>query len=110
MRAAEIGLRAFARYLKTRPPKGIKFAQWGEMLSKIEEQLDKIRKAKKTKATAARVTFCSDALAQFRYLKDAYRNHVAHARATYEGPQAKDIMEGTTRFLESLATKIKEPS
>jgi hypothetical protein len=109
MRAAEIGLRTFARYLRVHPPRGIKFAQWGEILGAIDVQLGKIRNSKKTRTIEAKITFCSDALAHFRNCKDAYRNQVAHARVTYEGDQAKDIMEGTTNFLDSLAVKLSEP-
>ena len=89
MRATEMGLRTLAQYLKVHPPKGILFSQWGELIIEIEKKLNQMRTGKKNRAIETRITFCSDALAQFKNLKDAYRNHVVHARVGYEADQLK---------------------
>jgi hypothetical protein len=85
------------------------YAQWGELIIETEKKVNQIRSGKKTKAIETKITFCSDSLAQFRSLRDAYRNHVAHARQNYVELEAQTIMDGARSFLESLAHKLSEP-
>jgi hypothetical protein len=40
---------------------------------------------------------------EFRYFKDAWRNHVSHAKETYNRQTSIKIMNGVNDFLNSLA-------
>ncbi len=118
MRAVEIGLRVFARHLNiTKVYKGIEYAEQGKLISKIKHAIDYLKDAPKRKQMSnraykewsAKVTFVSDAAAQFDHFKDAYRNNVSHSRIVYNETEAKDILDGTVKFIERLSKKLREP-
>ena len=44
----------------------------------------------------------SEAAEQFTFVKDAWRNHVAHSRETYDLEQALSIMRHTGEFMNDL--------
>jgi hypothetical protein len=52
--------------------------------------------------------FYSEAAVNFRYFKDAYRNHAMHGKVSYERRDAKEIMEHSTSFVQHLSPKLKE--
>jgi Skp family chaperone for outer membrane proteins len=109
MRAAEIGLRALAVYLGITLPLPLELAGWQELINKIESEIKaKRQNLAKGSVKDEELKFCSNAVALFAHLNDAYRIHVAHARQIYEEDQARSILDRTKEFLESLATKIKE--
>lgn len=108
MRATEIGLRSFGKYLSIRPAKGIEFSQWAGIINEINGKLKLMRNSKGTKSRNEKLTFCSDAASQFSHFNEAYRKHVSHSRINYEEDQAIEIMDGVQTFLEKIATKIKE--
>lgn len=112
MRAAEIGLRAFALYpfLAITFDKPIEQAGWATIIRKLEEAIkEKVEKQEKTPERDKELRFCSEAAAQFRYFNLGWRVFSAHARQTYDEEAALKIMEAVTAFLESLVPKISEP-
>jgi hypothetical protein len=109
MSAAEMGLRALASHLGVTLPYPIELADWGKLLGEIEEKIQNMQKPPKTADKDEELSFCSDAMALFRHFKNAYRNHIAHARAHYDERQAQSIMDRTREFIELLATQLKEP-
>ncbi|MDA0256446.1 MAG: hypothetical protein O3C25_01710 [Chloroflexi bacterium] len=52
--------------------------------------------------------FCSEAALQFRYLKDAWRNHAMHGRDAYDAERAQRIVDHTRHFMQQLATRLRE--
>jgi hypothetical protein len=52
--------------------------------------------------------FGSEACAQFRFFKDAWRNHVMHFRLTFDDERALTIRTGVRAFMLHLATRLKE--
>jgi hypothetical protein len=108
MRAAEMGLRAFAQYLKITFPYSIDVADWKNIIDKIETEIKSKQQLPKGMDKSEELKFCSDAGAQFRYFKDAYRIFVAHARASYDEEQALSIMQRTGEFIVGLSTKLAE--
>ena len=52
--------------------------------------------------------FYSEAALHFLFLKDAWRNHVAHGHKTYSDEEATAIYEHVKRFLQHLATRLTE--
>jgi HEPN domain-containing protein len=109
MRAVELGLRSMAIDLGVSLSHPIELAEWKTLIDQIEIKIKDMHKLPKSEEKNKNITFYSDAASQFRYFKDAYRHHVAHAREIYEEDQAKSIMDRTREFLEGLATRIKEP-
>jgi hypothetical protein len=59
-------------------------------------------------AKSDKLQFCSEAASQFRYFKDAWRNHVAHSRASYDSREAFAIWEHTRDFMCSIAKRLAE--
>ena len=110
MRAVELGLRAMAIALNVTLSHPIELAEWQALISNIETKIKEMQQLSKSTNKDENITFYSDAASQFRYFRDAYRHHVAHARKNYEEDQAKSIMDRTEEFLKSLATKLSEPN
>lgn len=46
---------------------------------------------------------------QFRYFKDGWRVRAAHARATYEEPEALTVIEHAASLIGDLSKRLKEP-
>jgi HEPN domain-containing protein len=101
MRALEIGLRALANHLGV----PIEKPDWYPMIRDIETKIKEIndKPEKLTDALRARRTFLADTATNFRYFKDAWRNHVMHARRKYTDREAKKIMENVVNFMLNLA-------
>jgi hypothetical protein len=55
-----------------------------------------------------RIQFLSEAAKEFWHFKDGWRNHVAHAHATYTEPQAQAVMGHVVSFFQVLSTKLNE--
>jgi len=108
MRGVELGLRSLAKHLNV-PFQDLELEPWKNIIDQIEKEIKaKQEEMKRGPAKTEELKFLSDAASQFRYFKDAYRNHVAHARSTYDDGEAERIMRGTREFLQSLSTKLKE--
>jgi hypothetical protein len=108
MRACEIGLHALAVEIKgiTIP---IEVSQWNNLIESIESQIKLQGQQKKTTQRDADLQFFSSAASQFRYIKDAWRNHVSHAKQNYDEDQALAVMNHSSDFLNSLADGLSEP-
>jgi len=50
----------------------------------------------------------AEAATQFRFIKNAWRNHAMHARATYDETQAREIYNSVGAFLRQLANHLRE--
>ena len=107
MRGAEIGLRSLAKHLNI-PFQDLELEQWKNIIDKIEAEIKAKQGMNRGPDKVEELKFCSDAASQFRYFKDAYRNHVAHARSTYDDGEAERIMRSTREFTQSLSAKLKE--
>ncbi len=53
--------------------------------------------------------FYSDAALQFRFFKNAWRNHVMHGRDTYDEDRAIEVYRHMKSFMRHLSTKLSEP-
>jgi len=111
MRSAEIGVRALGASLNIRikSNKPIELAEWREILDGISTAVRDIENQPNVTPTKdADLLFYSEAAAQFRFFKNGWRIRVAHARATYTEPQAKEAIDHVRSFFETLATRLKE--
>jgi hypothetical protein len=101
MRVLEHGLRPMA----TRFDVSFATDSWHAVIQGIENGIDGLRNKKGlTEADRKDITFYSDAAMQFRYFKDAWRNHVSHARTHYDDKDAPRIHDHVRDFMQHLAT------
>jgi hypothetical protein len=105
MRVLEVGLRAMAVKLKVK----YENKPWNYVIEVADNRLKKIRAAKrKPRDWKSNEKFYSEAIAHFRFLKDAWRNYSMHVYERYDEEQAESIFNHTKAFMRQLATKLKE--
>lgn len=104
MRALEPALSALR--INVRVPKAER-ATWGPIIDQIEA---KIRAAQTggSPVSAARKSFLSEAAAEFRHFKDAWRNHAMHSHQRYDREVAQRVLNHVKAFVEHLSTRIRE--
>lgn len=104
MRVLEFGLRALAKQLKV--PFDNK--PWNYVIEVADKRLKKVREAKrKPKNWKQDEKFYSEAIAHFRFIKDAWRNYSMHVYERYDEEQAESVFNHTRAFMRHLATKLK---
>jgi len=83
---------------------------WGAIINDIEDAMASIPKKGGAKPTdwGANKQFYTEAAGQFFNFKEAWRNYVAHGRATYERGAALDISNATQAFSQHLAKQLAE--
>jgi hypothetical protein len=97
------GLYALAAELGVDFPEGIELENWQNVIDRIEAKIREKEKAlKKGQEKDATLKFYSQAAVQFRYFKDAWRNHVAHLREVYDPDQAHSILMHVRDFMKEL--------
>lgn len=52
--------------------------------------------------------FYSELAINFRYFKDAWRNHTMHAKVTFEREESMRIMDYVISFMDHISTKLRE--
>ena len=103
MRGLEPALRALQDAVQVEVLK----EQWGQILDQIES---KIKRIKKRTHGAKDEQWYSEAAAQFRFLKDAWRNYANHLHERYDEERAEDIFNGVKAFMKHLAERLAEPT
>lgn len=104
MRSLENGLKAFASDLSV----AYNTQNWQNLL----DEFDAAIKAERAKTNSAqkqeRLQFLSEASAEFRHFKDAWRNYVSHNKTTYDESQARRVLDHVASFIETLSKHLKE--
>jgi hypothetical protein len=107
MRILEIGLRRLAE--KFQVP--FERDSWNKIIDQIESKIREISSAnsrpfnwKELEGRYARVA------KEFRYLKDAWRNHAMHARSRYDFEEAQKIYDHTREFMCECAAVLPSPN
>lgn len=108
MGVIQAGLYAMAIDLKVPFNHSIELEEWNGVISGIEKKIEPLRNMPKSDKRDEMLTFFSGCAAQFRYFKDAWRNHVAHMRKDYGGGEAWEILEHVRNFMEYLSTHLHE--
>lgn len=108
MRAAEIGLRALAHRLGVTFSFDLALAEWHNLLDQIDKKINEMKNLPRSLEKDADLQFYSQAASQFRYFKDGWRTRVSHARAVYNEQQARDILEHTISFFQTLSVRLSE--
>jgi hypothetical protein len=111
IRVAEIGLRALARRLRVKLPKGKKL-EWGEWQAILKEMSKKTEAIGQTARAGPHkdesLEFYNGAIGQFTGFKDEFRNQVMHVRKDYDEFDARKSLTRVRDFMEKLADKIDE--
>jgi hypothetical protein len=114
MRILEYGLRALAKQLmvtfKTKQGTSIPIdlQEWGNIIGAIENKIDDMKSRRKSRQKAEDLQFYSEAAKEFRYFKDAWRNHVMHTKASYDSHDAAKVMEHVKEFMQHISTRLQE--
>jgi len=103
MRVLELGLVALAGYFQV----PIDRPNWHEILTDIESQVKKLGPDDGTE-WRDKQQFGSEACTQFRYFKDAWRNHTMHVRQVFDEGRAQSILDHVKDFMKHLATRLQE--
>jgi hypothetical protein len=112
MRAAEVGLRELGRdrQIPVAVNGKIEFAQWGAIISELEDAVKKIQHWPNSAAKEEAHKFYNSALMEIRAFNDGWRRHAAHVRShpDMQSDEALALWGHVSRFMEKLATKISE--
>ena len=111
---AEIGLRVLAwdRRVQVKHNKKVvplEFAQWGELINKIEPEVAAIKNWKSKPLSADAQRFYNRALVELRAFNAGWRTHVMHARDhMYQTDETVALFGHVKRFMETLAERLSE--
>lgn len=82
---------------------------WQNIIDQIEAAVRAIGKSLPAGSEKTeRLKFLSEAAKEFVWFKDGWRNHVAHARATYDEHQARGTLEHVRAFMNHLSAQLSE--
>jgi hypothetical protein len=101
MRVAEHGMRDLAK------PLGVpceEAQQWRHVIDGIVSAVKAMEQEKKTPERDAQLQSYSEAAQQLFFFKEAWRNHVMHAKETYDEREAFNVYEAVKHFMQRLAT------
>jgi hypothetical protein len=87
----------------------VDLATWGDILRKIEAKIAPYADLPRGDSLRERYdNLYSGAASHFRYLKDGWRDHVAHMREVYDPNKAHTALSHVRDFMESLSTRLHE--
>jgi hypothetical protein len=81
---------------------------WNAIIEQIESAVREMGKQKKSQQKTDEETFFGSATQHLYFVKNAWRNHVAHGRESYGDDEAAKIMSRTLEFTESLCPRFRE--
>jgi hypothetical protein len=80
---------------------------WHAVLRGIEDGITILRNQRSlTEEMRAEITYYSDIASQFRHFKDAWRNHVSHAREHYDDRVAMKVYTAVRDVMQQLAKPV----
>lgn len=103
MRVLEHGLRDLASRTGAIFPISTELEQWKTIIDVIEATIRKFEQQPKSPQKTKQLEFYGKAASQFWYFKEAWRNHVAHSRATYDEREALHVFNSVHEFMRALA-------
>jgi len=106
MRVLEKGLMALAHSLNV----AYTSENWGRILDKIEAAIAPLEKVsiKENPNKLSDLQFYGESATQFRYFKNAWRNHVVHACVNYGPEEALAIMGHVRDLMQSISKRLSE--
>jgi hypothetical protein len=107
MRVIEVGLRALGIALKDPNLDPTENPTWERILRKCDAELQKPHN-QRSPEWAADDAFFSDAVANLRAVKDAWRNPTVHIGISYDSEKASEVWNAVRAFMRHLASKLRE--
>ena len=83
---------------------------WQTLIEQIESSVKDLDKMPKGNSREHKQTFYSEIAMHLRYIKNAWRNHVMHARSIYEEKDSREIWWHVKRTLEKVSDELEEES
>jgi hypothetical protein len=108
MAIAQAGLHLLAKELGVSFSYPMVLAEWSAVIDGIESKIEPLRHLKRSEEKDKLLAFYSECAVQFRHFKDAWRNHVGHAREVYDRGQSHSILLHVRDFMEKLSPRIRE--
>jgi len=105
MMVLERGMLALAKNLKVKKAGA---RAWETIIDDIETEIEKRQGKLRARKPADFLTFLSEAAKEFRYFKDAWRNHTAHGRAQYDENDARKVLIHVRDFMEHISSRLKD--
>lgn len=102
MRVLEHGLRWLAEDVGLEN-EAIAHENWKNVIDRVEKKIREMEAEPKSQHKADRTRELSSAASQFRYFKDAWRNHVSHSRAWYDAAAGSQVWTHVRHFMQELA-------
>ena len=107
MRVAEFGLRKLAKQLHvklthTAKVMPIEFADWDKVITGIRNEITQARTIPAGRKRQAKLEAYSNAADHCEYMKDIWRNNMAHARKPFEDVEAVRVLERVRDFMQFL--------
>jgi hypothetical protein len=106
MRVLEIGLRALATHVGVSLKFSLDFADWQNLIDGVDARIKALQQQQKGQARSDELEFLARSAAEFRYFKEAWRNHVSHARQSYDEQEAWSVLSHARDFMGSLAAGL----
>ena len=115
MRVAEHGLRTLAKRLRvtlihTGQRMPIEFGGWDKVITGIKNKIAEARRLPAGPKRQAKLEAYSNAADHCEYMKDIWRNNMAHARKPYTPTEAVGVMERVRDFMKFLGEYLKKGS
>ena len=105
MRVLEHGLRTMAEIVGL-PSDAMQHENWKNIIDQIEKKIREMEALPKTPEKVIRIQILSEAALQFRYFKDAWRNHVSHAHASYDNHTVPLVFVHVRAFMQHMAAQL----
>jgi hypothetical protein len=105
MRALELALHKWAIELGVSQFSAIELEHWKNILDAADKKIKQLEQQSKSHSKDAELKYYGETIGHFRSIKDAWRNHVAHARERYDEGRAISIMAHTREFMILLASR-----
>jgi hypothetical protein len=102
MRVLEHGLRALAADVGLAESQ-VELQNWQNVIDRIERAIREREREPRSIEKSESLRAYSAAASQLRYFKDAWRNHVSHARAYYDEREAMNVWSHAQPFMQDLA-------
>lgn len=100
MRVLEHGLRVLSTDVGLA---GFDLENWKNIIDQIEKKIRELESLPKSSQKTEMLRRYSSAAVQFRYFKDAWRNHCMHSRGWYDKHTSKSVFEHVKQFMVELA-------
>lgn len=102
----QYGLHWLANELQLDFPNAIEVANWGTIIERADKAIKDIGQQPKSPARDERVAFLSSLGTHSFYVKEAWRNYVAHGRTRYDEEAAHEIVTNVRGFMAKIARSV----